>query len=671
MSSHRDRHHTSRIIRSTRHIHSSSPKRHNHNGKYGLFDGPSDPDSPNISSKYKSSRSKTKLHTHKSRTKLKHKRSRYHGKSAATRRKQRDLNYQYKHYSLKEIIDKITTKSSIISTNTAKETLITYYQTFTTSHELIAELEHRFFNVLPTEEEDKSAHPYISDTDSVSERHFFKMKHESNAYDESKAYCIQVRVINLLTFWMKEYFMEDFNETEMLRLLKSFVDRIKSLQTRQKLPSIPYDDEAPVIDPPGPTPISDVPPIPDLNSEDINMYSKLVQENKERDIVIHINKDHKRSTTNGGFTVHSNPLHPANLSMDIGDAATPSQSQSMKTEQMERIATLVSPIHPVEQTNLDIFVTNPMDNTVYIPSEQLCVYSESNATPSDTVNSCVMINGVDNTKVMIRNICDYKVNNGYESYDLSVHMDEKKQEEEPLQLRESAMTFKRQRNVFRAHSEESNNPTPNHKELTENIISSTPMTSSQDLREPSITSPSFKMEDSRITLDDAATPMMFMTEDNIVRRYYVKDPSKYKSLADKIEKVLFKQKKEAPVSTHFIQSRRSIRSKRDKSCSTSSICSMAQLGSSLSGSKLINERFMEKILPLKEDFQNKVKNREIAEQITLMTFKAFKRVRKREFIDQAWKCKDRLELAGNLCQLIDHFNCISRWVQLTILSCKD
>eukprot|EP01083_Nonionella_stella_P249586 862867_1 len=161
-------------------------------------------------------------------------------RSAALRRKQRDINYQYKLYSLREIIQKITTKSSIISTNTAKETLITYYQTFTTSQELLDELQHRFFSVLPTEEEDKSARPYISDTDSVSERHF-RFGSNNNSYrdrpysyhilhnnkkipmDENKAYCIRVRVINLLSFWMKEYFMEDFNDVNMLQQLKNFI----------------------------------------------------------------------------------------------------------------------------------------------------------------------------------------------------------------------------------------------------------------------------------------------------------------------------------------------------------------------------------------------------------------------------------------------------------------
>ena len=94
---------------------------------------------------------------------------------------------------------------------------------------------------------------------------------------------------------------------------------------------------------------------------------------------------------------------------------------------------------------------------------------------------------------------------------------------------------------------------------------------------------------------------------------------------------------------------------------------MRQLNNSISGSKLLSDSFLSEIVPLKRNFQTAVKNEEFAQQLTMMTFKAFERVQKREFIDQAWKCKDRLELAGNLCQLIDHFNDLSRWVQVTIL----
>merc|ERR1719474_1681427 len=52
-----------------------------------------------------------------------------------------------------------------------------------------------------------------------------------------------------------------------------------------------------------------------------------------------------------------------------------------------------------------------------------------------------------------------------------------------------------------------------------------------------------------------------------------------------------------------------------------------------------------------------------------MAFTAFERVRRREFMNQRWKSRHRLESAANLCRLIDHFNALSRWVQLTILQC--
>ncbi len=170
------------------------------------------------------------------------------------------------------------------------------------------------------------------------------------------------------------------------------------------------------------------------------------------------------------------------------------------------------------------------------------------------------------------------------------------------------------------------------------------------------------------------------TQSNIIRRVWVTDPSKYKRLSDKIEKTLNKQKKEAPKTREYITRDMSQRClidttknntnikngnnynnyNRKQKQKQTSVSTMAQMGCSVRGAAKIREMFRDEIQPLKENFQNKVKNKIIAEQITLMTFNAFKRVRKREFIDQSWKCKDRLELAGNLCQLIDHFNCISR-----------
>ena len=158
------------------------------------------------------------------------------------------------------------------------------------------------------------------------------------------------------------------------------------------------------------------------------------------------------------------------------------------------------------------------------------------------------------------------------------------------------------------------------------------------------------------------------------KTYYVRDPSKYRSLADRIERVLHRQQKEGKLSTRFLQNRNKISSLRNdpnvrRQSRLKLSLSMRQCGSSISGSKLLSDSFLSEIVPLKGNFQNAVKNDEFAQQLTIMIFKAFQRVQKREFMDQAWKCRDRLELAGNLCQLIDHFNDLSRWVQITILQC--
>merc|ERR1719361_1667959 len=200
-----------------------------------------------------------------------------HSKSSLNRRKQRELSKKYKQHALRQIIEKITTKSMIISTNIAKDKLISFYPAFTTSQELIAELEHRFFSVLPIVEEDKSAHPYISDTESVSEQHF---KFRNDRIDKDKAYCIQIRIINLLMFWMKEYFMDDFIEAKNIDILRQFIEKIKKLKTKTKLPSIPMSD----------VPFSDIPPIPSIDEKENDFYSDIVKKNKSNFVIINTAK---------------------------------------------------------------------------------------------------------------------------------------------------------------------------------------------------------------------------------------------------------------------------------------------------------------------------------------------------------------------------------------------
>eukprot|EP01084_Bolivina_argentea_P275738 470319_1 len=67
----------------------------------------------------------------------------------------------------------------------------------------------------------------------------------------------------------------------------------------------------------------------------------------------------------------------------------------------------------------------------------------------------------------------------------------------------------------------------------------------------------------------------------------------------------------------------------------------------------------------------KVDNKRLAEQITLLDFKYFRAIKKRECLGQAWKKVDKLQIAPNICALIDQFNKMSKWVQATILLAKN
>merc|ERR1719384_936666 len=67
----------------------------------------------------------------------------------------------------------------------------------------------------------------------------------------------------------------------------------------------------------------------------------------------------------------------------------------------------------------------------------------------------------------------------------------------------------------------------------------------------------------------------------------------------------------------------------------------------------------------------KLDNKKLAEQITVLDFKYFKAIQKRECLNQAWKKKNKYEIATNICALIDQFNKMSKWVQATILLAKN
>ena len=61
-----------------------------------------------------------------------------------------------------------------------------------------------------------------------------------------------------------------------------------------------------------------------------------------------------------------------------------------------------------------------------------------------------------------------------------------------------------------------------------------------------------------------------------------------------------------------------------------------------------------------------VKAVSLAEQFTLMHFKAFKAIKKRECLGQAWKKKDGT--AKNVLEMINLFNQTAKWVQILILT---
>ncbi|ETO09747.1 Ras guanine nucleotide exchange factor [Reticulomyxa filosa] len=58
----------------------------------------------------------------------------------------------------------------------------------------------------------------------------------------------------------------------------------------------------------------------------------------------------------------------------------------------------------------------------------------------------------------------------------------------------------------------------------------------------------------------------------------------------------------------------------------------------------------------------------VAEQISLMDFKLFKVIQKRECLGQAWKKKDRDKRAPNVMAMIEQFNKVSKWIQVLILT---
>jgi len=59
---------------------------------------------------------------------------------------------------------------------------------------------------------------------------------------------------------------------------------------------------------------------------------------------------------------------------------------------------------------------------------------------------------------------------------------------------------------------------------------------------------------------------------------------------------------------------------------------------------------------------------EIARQLTIMDFEKFRSIQPRECLGQAWSKKDKAERAPNIIAMIEQFNKVTTWVQLTIVS---
>ena len=77
-------------------------------------------------------------------------------------------------------------------------------------------------------------------------------------------------------------------------------------------------------------------------------------------------------------------------------------------------------------------------------------------------------------------------------------------------------------------------------------------------------------------------------------------------------------------------------------------------------------------IPKNLDITNlrKIKYHELADQLTLMDFRIFKRIEAREYIGQAWKKRDSVKRAPNILTLIKQFNSIFAMIQMHILNEK-
>ena len=257
---------------------------------------------------------------------------------------------------------------------------------------------------MPIEEEDKSPHPYISDTDSVSEQHF-KFKH--GKMDKDKAYCIQVRIVNLLMFWMKEYFMEDFEEANNMKQLEQFIQRIKNLKTRIRLPKLPKLPSIPMYDKRQTINSSDIPTIPSIDEKVSAVYADIIKKNKSNMIIINTSRWTKmKNQSDVDLKEDNDSMIMGPLHLDINDDA---HSQ----RQMDMMHSLITPnvaeeskqcTFAKDEKRMDsVFEVSPMNNAIYIPNNR---YYDADIGTVMTPISCIDCDN--DCKVMIKNINDYK-----------------------------------------------------------------------------------------------------------------------------------------------------------------------------------------------------------------------------------------------------------------------
>ena len=262
--------------------------------------------------------------------------------------------------------------------------------------------------------------------------------------------------------------MEDFVDDSLLELIEQvegFIDSLRKFKRRQRLkrlPSIPFDDDAPEDDDAG------------YRSQHEDIYQKVVVENKHNDIVLRTRHQYTATTpavpsgviaVPNGFTVNSNPLPfmktpprstSANLfkpsaveALELKTVKTPisrtppvdrsrnPQKRRRSPLKLVQSASMGTPIYgqqkprkrylmPCTNTSnvMDSVVTlHPIDRTLRISSTELCCIP-SPWPQDDQLESTCLLSGSPHgrhskyPKVQLLDICDYH-ENIYDLHDAS------------------------------------------------------------------------------------------------------------------------------------------------------------------------------------------------------------------------------------------------------------